>query len=263
MFSTLDKDGSAVPESQEFGESLLVEDRPLIVLKNLAVAIGLVEAIVVQQIYWLFKRKENGKVLSDGKRWIFNTAKQWREDHFPFLSEDQVQRVFKRLEEMFILESCQPEGKMSRRKYYRFNEGMIGRIRSGKIAIPDSAPLRNGSALVRIPITETTSIDYQGLKGSHLSQGVPLIPSREELLERIRIPENIPTEQEVEDFIISKPLDMLRNRGTSAYDTMVRGKWHTWSDTRRRWSRIRDWRAYLEGLERTLVNAQRGRPQYR
>lgn len=41
--------------------SLLIEEPPLQILPSLAAAIGLNEAIVLQQLYWLLQQPNNGK----------------------------------------------------------------------------------------------------------------------------------------------------------------------------------------------------------
>ena len=50
---------------------LLIEDRPLMVLPRLAVAIGLHEAVFLQQLhYWLRSSKT---LEADGHKWVYNT----------------------------------------------------------------------------------------------------------------------------------------------------------------------------------------------
>jgi len=118
--------------------SLLFPESPLLVLRTLAKKIGLNEAIVTQQLYWLLDQPGNGKTI-DGHRWIFNTYEEWRMAYFPFWSARTIERVFANLHTMGIVESCQPEGRESRRKYYRLNEGMKLRLIKGDI--PDPANL--------------------------------------------------------------------------------------------------------------------------
>lgn len=107
--------------------SLLIAEPPLQVLPSLAVAIGLNEAIVTQQLFWLLTNPANGRE-HDGQRWIFNTIAEWKETYFPFWSEDTIQRIFQSLHTKAIIETCQPEGRTSRRKYYRLNEGMAAKL---------------------------------------------------------------------------------------------------------------------------------------
>ena len=58
--------------------SLLFAERPLVINTQLAMKIGLNEAIVLQQLhYWL--RDTNSGMECDGVRWIYNTTEQWLE----------------------------------------------------------------------------------------------------------------------------------------------------------------------------------------
>jgi len=88
------------------------------VLPSLAIAIGLNEAIVLQQFHYL--GRIGGRVIN-GENWVFDTYESLREKFFPFWSEKTIQRVVTTLEENGWLLSCQPEGVMSRRKYYRIS----------------------------------------------------------------------------------------------------------------------------------------------
>jgi hypothetical protein len=92
-------------------------DRPIVAPATLAEMIGLERAVIIQQLHFLLRDKNNGKTIK-GKRWIYNTYKQWQE-HFPWMSLMSIRRRFREFEKDGWIESCQPEGVMSRRKYYR------------------------------------------------------------------------------------------------------------------------------------------------
>ena len=71
--------------------SLLISESPLTVQPSLAVLLGLNEAIFLQQVqYWI--TRETGICDQYGRRWIYNTVKQWR-DQFPFWSESTIKRT--------------------------------------------------------------------------------------------------------------------------------------------------------------------------
>jgi len=56
---------------------LLIDEEPLLVPPRLAAAIGLNEAIVLQQIrYWLGDKRR--PKIRDGRRWVYNTYPQWQ-----------------------------------------------------------------------------------------------------------------------------------------------------------------------------------------
>ena len=100
---------------------LIVGDRPLIVLPELVKEIGLEEAIILQQLHYLLREEKNGKIIN-GKKWVFNTYEGWQE-WFSWMHVRTIRRHFTRLEQLGFLESCQPEGVLSRRKYYRLTVG--------------------------------------------------------------------------------------------------------------------------------------------
>jgi hypothetical protein len=99
---------------------LLIQESPLTFQPSLAKKIGLNEAIVLQQIhYWIANPKNKGYE-QDGYKWVYNTYAEWRENNFPFWSENTVQRVFTSLEDMGLVVAIQPmKGKYDRTKYYR------------------------------------------------------------------------------------------------------------------------------------------------
>lgn len=79
---------------------LLLDESPLMVLPGLAKAIGLEEAVVLQQIHWLLGRSKNER---DGRLWVYNSYPAWNRDHFPWMVERSMRRVFDKLREMGLL----------------------------------------------------------------------------------------------------------------------------------------------------------------
>ena len=79
---------------------LLINEYPLQVLPSLAKAIGLNEAIILQQIhYWL----RHAKVEHDGKMWIYKTIEKWHEQDFCFWSKDTIKRAISSLKRQDLL----------------------------------------------------------------------------------------------------------------------------------------------------------------
>ncbi|VDY33771.1 Uncharacterised protein [Morganella morganii] len=69
--------------------NLLLKSRPLVIIPELAVRLGVSEAIVLQQVqYWLNDTASGVEI--DGRRWIYNTIDQWKEQ-FPFYSRKNHQ----------------------------------------------------------------------------------------------------------------------------------------------------------------------------
>lgn len=65
-------------------------------LPTLAEAIGLNEAIILQQIHYWITTPRMGKQ-HDGKRWIYNSVREWQEMNFPFWSEATIKRALANL----------------------------------------------------------------------------------------------------------------------------------------------------------------------
>ena len=99
--------------------SLLIDESPLQVYPTLATAIGLEEAIFVQQLHWYLQYPD--RVQWDNKSWVYNTYEQWCE-YFPFWSEQQMQRIAVRVERMGIVQSERiNKAKCDHRKFYTLN----------------------------------------------------------------------------------------------------------------------------------------------
>jgi len=78
---------------------LLLNEHPLIILPSLASAIGLNEAIFLQQLYyWLQK----SSTLFDNKTWVYKTLKEW-EKEFPFWSNSTIKRTIGSLKKRGVL----------------------------------------------------------------------------------------------------------------------------------------------------------------
>lgn len=101
---------------------LLLNEHPLQVLPSLAIAIGLNEAIILQQLhYWLLKSKNE----REGKRWVYNCYKDWQQQ-FPFWSERTIKRIFRNLEKKKLVISYQWEkSEYDRRKWYTINYDVL------------------------------------------------------------------------------------------------------------------------------------------
>jgi len=70
---------------------------------SLAEEVGIVPAILYENIsFWIQKNKANGKHLHDGLYWTYNSTRAFSE-LFPYLSEDQISRGLKKLEEANLI----------------------------------------------------------------------------------------------------------------------------------------------------------------
>ena len=105
---------------------LLINERPLMVLPNLACAIGLNEAIVLQQIhYWLDKQQH----FHDGHYWTYNTMENWQKQ-FPFWSLSTLKRTINSLrsQELVITTNAYNKMEMDKTLWYTINYEKLGLI---------------------------------------------------------------------------------------------------------------------------------------
>ena len=109
---------------------LLINEHPLLILPSLAYAIGLNEAIVLQQIhFWISKEIH----LYDGKYWVYNTYDGWCEQ-FPFWSKSTVIRTFNKLEkDGLIVTGNYNKMKADQTKWYTINYQKLDEI-SGELS---------------------------------------------------------------------------------------------------------------------------------
>lgn len=99
---------------------LIINESPLTVLPTLAKLVGLQQAIIIQQIHYLCQQPKSGKVLQDGKKYIWNSYEEWIENYFPFWSKPTVIKHFTELEESGLIIAQQPnKHKFDHTKYYR------------------------------------------------------------------------------------------------------------------------------------------------
>lgn len=93
--------------------SLLLNERPLVVLPSLAEALGSVdEAIILQQLnYWLQKSTK----IHDGKRWVYNTIEDWMKQ-FPWIkSRTTIKKYFNDLKKRGLVVT----GRFNKQKFDR------------------------------------------------------------------------------------------------------------------------------------------------
>lgn len=75
-------------------------------MPKLATLIGLNESIVLQQVhYWLKSKEQRKQDYIDGRYWVYNTYEQWQEQ-FPFWSIRTLKRIFTTLENSGLLLSA-------------------------------------------------------------------------------------------------------------------------------------------------------------
>lgn len=111
--------------------NLLIHEPPLQVLPTLATRIGLNEAIVLQQIhYWITNAARSGdrRKQKDGKWWVYNSYREWKENNFPFWSEETIKRTIVNLEESGLIISMQMPYGADRRKWYTIDYAALEKL---------------------------------------------------------------------------------------------------------------------------------------
>jgi hypothetical protein len=106
---------------------LLYDERPLVIIPELAVVVGLNQAIVLQQVhYWVRINQRADKNFRDGCYWTYNTYEDWR-DQFPFWSLSTIKRTFMELEaDNYIVTGSFNRLPIDRTKWYRINYDRLG-----------------------------------------------------------------------------------------------------------------------------------------
>lgn len=113
---------------------LIIEEYPLLVLPSLACAIGLNEAIALQQIhYWLNPRIN--KNYKEGYFWIYNSYEEWQKQ-FSFWSVRTIRRIIQSLESNGLLISNNFNlNNFDKTKWYTINYILLESLNANKSRI--------------------------------------------------------------------------------------------------------------------------------
>ena len=114
---------------------LLINESPLQVQPSLAKAIGLNEAVFLQQLhYWLGV----SKFVRDEKKWVYNTYDEWL-DQFKYMSLSTLKRTIKSLKDQGLLCVEQFDNKRSNQvNYYAINYEVLNEIGEHDSQVIDS-----------------------------------------------------------------------------------------------------------------------------
>jgi len=136
---------------------LLLDEKPLIILPELATKIGLNEAIVLQQInYWLVDSNH----IYEGRRWVYNTYAEWQKQ-LPFWSINTIRRAIAKLETTnLVISGNFNKMKLDNTKWYTINFEELEKLevqpitQDGQSTCPKWA---DGETNLGRPIPETTT----------------------------------------------------------------------------------------------------------
>lgn len=98
---------------------ILLDSQPIVVPTELAIAVGLNESIVLQQVhYWVQNKEKANQDFHDGRYWVYNTYEQWQKQ-FPYWSIKTIKRIITALEKKgLILTGNYNKLKIDRTKWY-------------------------------------------------------------------------------------------------------------------------------------------------
>ena len=272
-------------KSASVTNTLLLDERPLIVLPKLATDYGLNEAIVLQQIHFLLQIPSGGRII-DGEKWIWNTHEEWKREHFPFLKLRTLRRAIESLERSRLLVSCQPDGRLSRRKYYRINYnalpansrcGQNGQINVAKMERSEVAKMdssytettpETSSETTSTKESKATAFSAKDAAGVFFASDPPEIEaqwkpskqralSKEEQLKRLKVQAGYPSEDEFNNYLESQEHDSILSTRDLYRDLCLR-KWRHWNAGLNKWTKIRDWQKYVDALNDKMEGAKCG-----
>ena len=140
---------------------LLINENPIMIQPTLVMKLGLNQAIIIQQVhYWLLKSPH----IKDGKRWIYNTYKDWKQQ-FPFWSEKTIMRTFLALEkEGYVVSANYNRMKIDKTKWYSIDYDKLAEMEEDLVNVPagpfvslqgTSEPLMEDSLVEAIPEINT------------------------------------------------------------------------------------------------------------
>ena len=140
---------------------LLINENPIMIQPTLVMKLGLNQAIIIQQVhYWLVKSPH----IKDGKRWIYNTYKDWKQQ-FPFWSEKTIMRTFLALEEEgYVVSANYNRMKYDKTKWYSIDYDKLAEIEEDLVSVTTgpfvslqgtSEPLMEDSLVEPIPEINT------------------------------------------------------------------------------------------------------------
>ena len=143
--------------------SLLIPCEPLQVLPNLAKAIGLNEAIFLQQLHYWLQRSKNEH---DGRVWVYNTYEEWQ-TQFPFWSLDTMQRIARKLVKSGLLVVHQfNKQNWDRRNWYSIDYERLEALEVEKGSFSESRKLRSSRT------AECGSLESRKLRSSYKDQEI-------------------------------------------------------------------------------------------
>jgi DNA-binding PadR family transcriptional regulator/predicted RNA-binding Zn-ribbon protein involved in translation (DUF1610 family) len=147
---------------------LLFDEHPLVILPELAVRIGLNEAIVLQQIHYWIQKSDH---LVGGVKWVYNTVEEWSKQ-FPFFSPSTVRRTLEKLElEGYVITGNHNRLKMDKTKWYSINYAVIESMQESPIVKSDSPSAQIEQ--MESPKVSSSTAQIEQMQSPKLSKAIP------------------------------------------------------------------------------------------
>lgn len=126
--------------NKKLSDLILSTQSNLVINSELAVKIGLNEAVVLRQIYyWLEINEKLKRNYHDGKYWSYNTMENWRKENFPWWSTKTVERAFKNLVNSgLVITGNYNKDSRDRTKWYSIDEDVLEKILKDTVEISTS-----------------------------------------------------------------------------------------------------------------------------
>ena len=194
---------------------LLLTESPLCIQPTLAVAIGLNEAIFLQQCHYWLNPKFNKNCI-EGKYWVHKTLQQWA-DEFPFWGDKTIRRIISNLENLKIIISNVTSNGFTKTKFFTIDYDVLNEHTSPKPSEILGADPCGQNDRIDLPKRADGSgqndrIDVAKMTGSYKEQRLPT--ENTSLSEKQTSSENsqpVLKKVEREEFSISKKMLALWN----------------------------------------------------
>lgn len=157
---------------------LLFDESPLVIQPTLAKAIGLNEAIILQQIHYWLKKSKDG--------WVYNTYDEWKEQ-FPFFSEATIKRTITKLKKSGVLIVSQnKKSTWDRVNHYKIDYETMNSLiesdcthRTGQNDLIDNSKMTSSSysteTTTETTTTNGTKVANQSSKNNNLPANTTLV----------------------------------------------------------------------------------------
>jgi hypothetical protein len=143
------------------------------------VAVGLNEAIFLQQVYYWTQRSG---LEFEGNIYVYNTQEEWQAQ-FPFWSVDTIQRTVKSLRTKGVLLTTNKlnRSRMDRTLWYAIDHDALDAL------IPDSAESRHDNRKLRLSSPQDAVLDHRNMPSSNHEITQETTTRDEELWQQLRL----------------------------------------------------------------------------